>query len=91
MGLTIQVGESQRPRPLAQNARRTGHPHISLFTLLHAESVLSRDGITSWDREGGFIVRHEKIGVMRTTVAVVFLGLVYILGIYVKITGMGQR
>ncbi|HLZ43704.1 MAG TPA: hypothetical protein VKQ11_22240 [Candidatus Sulfotelmatobacter sp.] len=53
--------------------------------------MLSRDGITSWDREGGFIVRHEKIGVMRTTVAVVFLGLVYILGIYVKITGMGQR
>ncbi|HLZ43698.1 MAG TPA: transposase, partial [Candidatus Sulfotelmatobacter sp.] len=26
MELTIQVGESQRPRPLAQNARRTGHP-----------------------------------------------------------------
>jgi len=26
MKLTIQVGESQRPRPLAQNARRTGHP-----------------------------------------------------------------
>jgi RDD family protein len=67
-----------------------GFPFISLFTLLHAESVLSRDGITSWDREGGFIVRHEKIGVVRTTVAVVFLGLVYILSIYVKMTEMGQ-
>lgn len=67
-----------------------GFPLISLFTLFHAESALSSDGITSWDRDGGFIVRHEKIGVVRTAVAVVFLGLVYIFALYVKIKEMGQ-
>ena len=55
----------------------TGFPLVSIFTLWHAEFVLSRDGITSWDKEGGFQVRHEKIGVFRVTVGVVFLVLAY--------------
>ena len=57
----------------------TGFPLVSFFTLWHAESVLSNEGITSWDRDGNFQVRHEKIGALRVVVAVVLLTLFYAL------------
>jgi hypothetical protein len=69
----------------------TGFPLVSLFTLLHAESVLSRDSITSWDREGGFEVRHERIGAARVVVAVAFLALFYGLSILGTIMEMSHR
>lgn len=50
-----------------------GFAFIAAFTLWHSESVLSRDSITSWDREGGFVVRHERIGAARSVVAAAFL------------------
>lgn len=45
-----------------------GVPFISLFALLSSKSKLKRDGITSWDEEGGYVVTHEKIGVARSIV-----------------------
>ena len=52
-----------------------GFPVIILLTLTHAETDLTNDSITSWDREGGFVVTHEKIGVPRLVVATICLGL----------------
>jgi hypothetical protein len=49
-----------------------GVPFVAVFTLWHAETVLSRDGITSWDRELGFRVSHEHVGSARTVTAVIW-------------------
>lgn len=46
-----------------------GIPGIFLITLLIESSRLEKEGKTSWDRKGGFIVRHEKIGVLRVIIA----------------------
>jgi uncharacterized RDD family membrane protein YckC len=40
-----------------------GIPFISLFALLSSKSKLKKDGITTWDEDGGHVVTHEKIGV----------------------------
>jgi len=50
----------------------TGFPLMSLFTLLRANSRLVEQGITSWDRDDGFTVVHERIGVARGLAAVSF-------------------
>ena len=50
---------------------------VLFFTLLHAESVLTRDSMTSWDRDAGFIVRHKKIGLTRAVIAAGFLAVFY--------------
>ena len=47
-----------------------GIPVVSLITLITAYHKLTENGITSWDSEGDFIVRHKRIGVLRGTVAV---------------------
>ena len=62
---------------------------VLIFTLIHAESVLTRDSITSWDREGGFVVRHEKVGIVRAVCAGAFLVLFY--AVVVLGTFMGER
>jgi hypothetical protein len=41
--------------------------------------LITRNGITSWDREEGFIVSHETIGVPRILAAAVFFGFVLLL------------
>lgn len=50
-----------------------GAPLLSLLTLLSSRSKLKRDGITAWDEEGGFVVTHGKIGVLRSVVVTVLL------------------
>lgn len=50
----------------------TGFPIAALITLLVANRNLTRDGITSWDREADFIVTHETIGVPRVLAAIAF-------------------
>ncbi|HOE19220.1 MAG TPA: RDD family protein, partial [Syntrophorhabdaceae bacterium] len=45
-----------------------GFPIVSLFTLINAHGKLKREGLTSWDRDGGFVVSHKKIGVARVIV-----------------------
>lgn len=50
----------------------TGFPLVQLITCVIAYERLKRYGITSWDREGGFVVAHEDIGIARILAAVVF-------------------
>jgi uncharacterized RDD family membrane protein YckC len=50
-----------------------GVPLISLITLLSSRSKLKRDGITTWDEDGGFVVTHGEIGAARAVVVIVLL------------------
>ncbi len=50
----------------------TGFPVATLITQIIAHQKLTRNGITSWDKDDGFIVTHETIGVLRVLVAIVF-------------------
>lgn len=52
-----------------------GIPFISFFALLSSRSKLKRDGVTTWDEEGGYVVTHEKIGAARSIViaAIIFV------------------
>lgn len=50
----------------------TGFPLVQLITCVIAHERLKRYGITSWDREGSFVVAHEDVGITRILVAVVF-------------------
>jgi len=67
-----------------------GFPFINLLTLTHAETDLNTDSITSWDREGGFIVTHEKIGVLRVVIAAICLGLCFALAAIGTFAAVGQ-
>jgi uncharacterized RDD family membrane protein YckC len=49
-----------------------GVPFVSLVTLISAHNRLKREGITSWDREGQFIVRHSPVGIARIVATVAF-------------------
>jgi uncharacterized RDD family membrane protein YckC len=57
----------------------TGFPIASLWTLITAETNLKKNGITSWDREGNFIVTHERIGALRTIIVIFFFILSFII------------
>jgi uncharacterized RDD family membrane protein YckC len=48
-------------------------PLVILFTFASARSRLLRDGVTTWDRDGGFLVTHGPIGPLRMVVAVVLV------------------
>lgn len=47
-------------------------PLITLFTLISSYQHLSREGITSWDEKGQFVVVTEPMGTIRTLISVVF-------------------
>ena len=49
-----------------------GFPLASLITLIVAHGNLTKNGTTSWDRDDGFAVVHERIGPLRVLVAIVF-------------------
>lgn len=49
-----------------------GFPIASLITLIIAHERLKRNKVTSWDRDGNFVVAHEKIGVPRVLLAIAF-------------------
>jgi len=49
-----------------------GLPIYNLVTMSASEGELTKEGITSWDRETGFVVLHKKIGWIRLTIAVFF-------------------
>ena len=65
-----------------------GFPIASLITLIIAHRTLSREGITSWDREGKFKITHSRIGSLRVIAAIIFfigcLSLVVFSKIYEK-------
>ena len=50
-----------------------GIPIISIVTLIFAYGKLRDNRETSWDREGGFVVTHDTIGVFRIMVAILIL------------------
>jgi hypothetical protein len=49
-----------------------GFPFVSLITMTIAYEKLKKNGITTWDKDGGFIVVHERIGPLRVIVAAAF-------------------
>ncbi len=56
-----------------------GFPIASLITQVIAYNRLKKDGITSWDRDGGFVVLHEKIGVLRgVLIGLGFIGFIFL-------------
>jgi RDD family len=62
-----------------------GFPLVSLITLAIAHGELRRNSVTSWDKEGGFIVGHGKVGVGRALVAIFFLV------VFVVLIAVGNR
>lgn len=50
----------------------TGFPIASMITTIIAYVRLTRNGITSWDKDDGFSVTHENIGVPRVLAAIAF-------------------
>jgi uncharacterized RDD family membrane protein YckC len=57
----------------------TGFPFATLITLAIQHGRLKNNGITSWDREGDFVIAHEKIGVVRVCATVIFFFLFFLL------------
>lgn len=49
-----------------------GFPIASLITLLVAHRKLTIEGVTTWDRKGGFVVSHKKIGAIRVVIVTIF-------------------
>ena len=49
-----------------------GFPIITLITLIVAHGKLTKEGVTTWDREGGFVVSHKLIGALRLIVTILF-------------------
>jgi uncharacterized RDD family membrane protein YckC len=59
-----------------------GIPLVNLFTQINAYNTLTKQGITSWDRDGGFTVAHKDIGSGRIIAAVgLFIGFVILMAI----------
>lgn len=58
-----------------------GLPLISLVTNIESYNELTKKGITSWDRDGGFVVSHHKIGIFKIILAI----LLFILVVYTQI------
>lgn len=52
-----------------------GIPLISFITLLSSRSKLKRDGVATWDEQGGYVVTHGKIGALKSmAIAMIFFG-----------------
>jgi uncharacterized RDD family membrane protein YckC len=60
----------------------TGFPIVTMITKIIAHGRLTRNGITSWDKDDGFYVEHETIGVPRllvlAAIAFFFVFLVFV-------------
>ena len=50
----------------------TGFPIAPMITMIIAHGRLTRNSITSWDKDDGFTVTHETIGVLRVLAAIAF-------------------
>lgn len=64
-----------------------GIPLVSLFTLLNSYNHLTKEGITSWDRDGSFSVSHQVIGPLRT----IFIVLLFLLFLILIMVGNMQN
>lgn len=45
-----------------------GLPLVNLFTMLNAYNKLKENHVTSWDKDGGFVTIHKKIGATRVII-----------------------
>lgn len=80
---SIQFGSAfLRSLRVAWRGLAFGLPLISIFTLLRSCVVLTNDGITSWDRDGGFDVDHKPIGRVRIVLVTIFF-LIYFFTVFV--------
>ncbi|MBX2881564.1 MAG: RDD family protein [Granulosicoccus sp.] len=65
-----------------------GLPLIYILALLRSCLVLRSDGITSWDKDGGYEVDHKPIGPVRIALAIIFY-LIYcsliVLGVFMDL------
>jgi uncharacterized RDD family membrane protein YckC len=53
-----------------------GLPFVNWITLFIESSKLEKEGKTTWDQKGGFVVRHEKIGIPRVIAAFIIIVLI---------------
>jgi hypothetical protein len=63
-----------------------GIPLIALFTMTTAYRTLTKKGITTWDQRRNFHVSHRKIGLLRATLAILFISLFIIAALLVGIS-----
>lgn len=68
-----------------------GLPIISVVALIYAHTSLTRDSITAWDKDGGFVVTHDKVGAVRVAVAVLVFLLVIVLIAIDRMNGRVDR
>ena len=78
--LSSATGERMTPRAALARSLRVwwrglgaGIPLVALFTQITAYNVLQRNGVTSWDRDGGIVVVHGRVGAWRMATAVVVI------------------
>lgn len=53
-----------------------GFPLVNLGTMAYSKAKLTRDGVATWDRDGGFVVKHEPISGFRVAFALIFFAVV---------------
>ena len=59
-----------------------GIPIVALFTQINAYNRLTKEGMTSWDKEGDFRVLHGLVGAGRVVlIVVVFIGFVLLIAL----------
>ena len=59
-----------------------GIPIVALFTQIKAYNRLTKEGMTSWDKEGDFRILHGLVGAGRVILTViVFMGFVLLIGL----------
>ncbi len=56
-----------------------GMPIISIFTELSAYNKLINNGITTWDEDCQLVVSHQAIGIIRSAVAIILIGIFFLL------------
>ena len=59
-----------------------GFPVVKLITIIVAYEKLTKEGITTWDQEGGFVVSHKKISTLRVIVTILFFMGYFLLNVY---------
>jgi uncharacterized RDD family membrane protein YckC len=52
-----------------------GLPIVYIITGCVAYSNLTKNGTTTWDKDGGFVVTHDRIGLERVLLIIVLIGL----------------
>jgi len=51
-------------------------PFVTLVALLVARNRLSKNGVTTWDRDGRFTVNHRRVGIVRTLIAIAIFAVI---------------